>query len=251
MISAIIIDDELHNRTVLKTLLEKHCTEVKVIAESDNADDAFKKIKEHKPQMLFLDIKMQNKSGFDLLKMFDDINFEVVFVSAFNEYAINAFEFNALDYILKPIDYTKLVKAVAKAVSKIGLKGRENILHFINTLDEKNDFINKLSLHHNGKVVLVNVQDISFIEARTEFCEINLFNNMRYASSKGLKMFESVLQQPGKFIRINKSVLINTDYIKSYTKKEPCIIEMKNGNSFEISRRKKTEILGMLKSILG
>ncbi|MGZ5486577.1 MAG: LytR/AlgR family response regulator transcription factor, partial [Nitrososphaeraceae archaeon] len=102
MISAIIIDDEVHNRNVLKTLLEKYCPMIKVIEECGNAIDAFDKINELKPQLIFLDIKMPGKSGFDLLKMFSGIDFEVIFVSAFNEYAITAFEFNALGYILKP-----------------------------------------------------------------------------------------------------------------------------------------------------
>ncbi len=103
MITAIIIDDEQHNRNVLQTLLQKHCQDIKVLDEAGNAADAFFKIVEQNPQLVFLDIKMPGKSGFDLLKMFKEINFEVIFVSGFDEYAIHAFEFNALDYILKPI----------------------------------------------------------------------------------------------------------------------------------------------------
>src|SRR4051812_17564140 len=99
MVTAIIIDDEEHNRNVLRTLLEKYRPEISVIAEANSVDDAFRKIKKCDPRLIFLDIKMPVKSGFDLLKQFDEIDFEVIFVSAYNEYAITAFEFNALGYI--------------------------------------------------------------------------------------------------------------------------------------------------------
>lgn len=138
IVTAIIIDDEEHNRNVLNTLLKKHCPLVQIIAEAANVEDAFEKIKNKKPQLIFLDIKMPNKSGFDLLKLYDVIDFEVIFVSAFNEYAITAFDFNALGYILKPIDYSKLIKVVDKAILKIDSNQQNNnVLHFIKTLEEK------------------------------------------------------------------------------------------------------------------
>jgi two-component system, LytTR family, response regulator len=249
MITAILIDDEEHNRRVLQTLLEKYCPEVKVAGEAGNAEDAFLKIKTCNPQLVFLDIKMPEKNGFDLLKMFSEIDFEVIFVSAFDEYAVHAFEFNALDYILKPIDHLKLRKAVSKAISKIELqKGENEILHFIKSLDRQNDLVSKFSVHHNGRVIFVNVSEIAFIEGHTDFCSLNLIDGSRYTSSKDLKQFENVLQQAGNFIRINKSAIINSDFIKSYTKGEICIIELRTGNTFEVSRRKKTEIIGKIKS---
>jgi two-component system, LytTR family, response regulator len=252
MITAIIIDDEAHNRNVLKALLQKHCPEIKVIDETDNAAEAFFKIVEQKPQLLFLDIRMPGKSGFDLLKLFKTIDFEVIFVSAFDEYAIKAFEFNALDYILKPIDYVKLTKAVNKAVAKIEAQDRDDtVLHFVKTLADKDDLINKFSVHHNGKVIFVNVNDVEFIEAKTDFCELHLKDGSKYTSSKDLKLFEDVLSEAGNFIRISRSVIVNTTYLKGYTKGEVCIIELQSGHHFEVSRRKKTEIISRLKSIAG
>jgi len=250
MITAIIVDDEIHNRNVLQTLLKKYCPEIKVLDEADSAPEAFFKIVEQKPQLIFLDIKMPGKSGFDLLKLFREIDFEVIFVSAFDEYAIKAFEFNALDYILKPIDYVKLTKAVGKAVTKIKSQGKDDtMLHFVKTLADKDDLISKFSLHHNGKVVFVNVSDIEFIEAKTDFCELYLKDGFRYTSSKDLKLFEDILTEAGNFIRISRSVIINTNFIRGYTKGEVCIIELGSGHHFEVSRRKKTEIIGKLKAI--
>jgi two-component system, LytTR family, response regulator len=250
MIKAIIIDDEQHNRTVLKTLLYKYCPNIKIISDVDNADDGFKQIEALKPELVFLDVKMPNKSGFDMLKMFSHINFEVIFVSAFDQYAIHAFEFSALDYILKPIDYTKLVKAVNKAFDKIELgNGNQNVFHFIKTLDEKTDLIKKLSLHHNDKVVLVDVNDICFIESKADFCQIHLSDKQLYNSSKDIGLFEDILSPTGIFLRINRNILINTRFIKSYSKGETCFIELKSGEQFEASRRKKTEIISKLKPL--
>jgi two-component system LytT family response regulator len=252
MIRAIIIDDEVANRNVLRTLLAKHCPHVKVVDEADNAGTAYLAINKHKPDLLFLDVRMPVKNGFDLLRMYDKIDFEIIFISAFNEYAISAFEFNALDYILKPIDFIKLVKAVAKATDKISNKQKdESLLHFIKTLDEQNELISKFTVHHNDKVVFVNISDIVLIESKTDFCTIHLKNGCKYNSSKDLKMFDDVLRQTNHFIRVNKSVLINIDAISGYTKGEPCIIELKNGSSFEISRRKKTEVISQLKKLIG
>lgn len=248
LVTAIIIDDEEHNRNVLNVLLKKYCSTVNVIAEASNADNAFEKINKLKPQLVFLDIKMPKKSGFDLLKMFDTINFEVIFVSAFNEYAITAFEFNALGYILKPIDYTKLVNAVGKAVVKINSNQQNYDLPiFIKTIEEKNDLISKISVHINDKVYLLPIVDIVSVEATTNVCELVLIDCSRYHSSKNLKLFENMLEKVGNFIRISKSLIININYIKSYSKGEVCILEMQNGISHEVSRRKKAEVLTKIK----
>jgi two-component system LytT family response regulator len=119
MITAIIVDDEKHNVVMLQSLLKENCPEINVVDFAYNVESAFEKINTIKPQLVFLDIKMPKKSGFDLLRLFPEINFEVIFVSAFNEYAITAFEFNALGYILKPIDYVALQKTVKNASSII------------------------------------------------------------------------------------------------------------------------------------
>ncbi|MBC7695265.1 MAG: response regulator [Burkholderiales bacterium] len=248
MIRAIVIDDEVHNRNVLKTLLSKYCPLINVIAECEKAIDAFDKIKELEPQLIFLDIKMPGKSGFDLLKMFSRIDFEVIFVSAFNEYAITAFEFNALGYILKPIDYSKLIITVDKAIFKITSNEKSNsVFHFIKTLDEKNDVINKISVHHNDKVILLNINYIVSVEAKGGTCEIKLDDGKNYYSSKELKLFEEILEKAGNFIRISKSVIVNADYIISYSKGDICNLEVQNSGFYEVSRRKKSEVINRMK----
>lgn len=250
MVTAIIVDDETHNTIILQALLKENCPEINVIDVENNADTAFEKINTLKPQLVFLDIKMPNKSGFDLLRMFPEINFEVIFVSAYNEYAITAFEFNALGYILKPIDYTILQKTVKNATSIIYARRSINnneISQFVKTLEDTGDKINKISVHHNDKVILINIKDFVFIEGKTDFCEITLIDGSSYTSTKELKKFENLLQELGSFVRINKSIIVNVDHIESYTKGDICEITFNAGQIFEVSRRKKTDIISLLK----
>jgi two-component system, LytTR family, response regulator len=247
LINTIIVDDEQHNINVLKALLLKHCPLIRIVAECNNADSAYEKIVADKPQLVLLDIRMPNKSGFDLLKLFKKIDFEVIFVSAFNEYAITAFDFNAIGYILKPIDYTKLIMSIDKAINKIESKRtNENVFNFIQTVDDQNDKINKILIHHKDKVVFVKIEDIVIVESKIDVCELKLVDNLLYHSSKGIKQFEDLLILNSTFIRINKSVIINISYIKAYSKGETCFLEMVNGLSYEVSRRKKTEVLNKI-----
>lgn len=249
MITALLVDDELHNLVMLRSLLKENCPQIIILDVAGTVDEAYVKIKALKPQLLFLDIMMPSKSGFDLLRLFDKIEFEVIFVSAFNEFALHAFDFNAIDYILKPIDYTKLVRAVEKASQKILKRAvTDDLVLFIKTIDENDDTVKKLSLHKNDKVHLINIQEIAYIESKSEYTLLAMSNNERYTSSKRLLLFENLLKQFDNFIRINKSVIINTNCLRSYTKGETCILELTTGNCFEVSRRKKNEINLILKA---
>lgn len=250
MIKAVIIDDEENNRDVLKTLVHKHCPDITIAGEAGGSDEGFLLINAQQPDLVFMDIKMPQKSGFDLLRKFQVIDFEVIFVTAFDRYAIKAFEFNAVGYILKPIDVSKLLKAVDKAKERIASESQNNlILHFVKTLSDKDQLVSRFSVHHHGKVVFIEVSDVSFIEAKEHNTVLTLADNSHFYSSKDLSKYESVLETAGNFIRINKSVIININYMKSYSKGEPCIIELKTGQVFEVSRRRKTEILKTLKEL--
>lgn len=249
MVTAIIVDDEKHNVVMLHALLKENCPEVDLLDFANSVDEAYEKIISLKPDLVFLDIKMPGKSGFDLLKLFTEITFEVIFVSAYNEYAITAFEFNALGYILKPIDYVLLQKTVTKTISIIEAKhssDNHNISQFVKTLEDSGDRINKISVHHNGNVNLLNIRDIVFIEGQADYCAIRLTDNDLYTSSKDLKQFEDLLKHSG-FIRISKSVIINITHIKSYSKGDACDIVMTTGHTFTVSRRKKADVLSLLK----
>ncbi len=249
-ITALLIDDEAHNRNVLRRLLGRHCPDIEVIGEAHSADAAYEAINDKKPALIFLDIKMPAKSGFDLLRMFDAIEFEVIFVSAFDEYAVTAFEFNALAYILKPIDFTKLISAVSKAVAKIRQDKAENdIFHFIQTMEEKNNLITRINVHHGNHVILINISDVVSIESIRDSVEIRTVKGERFYSTKGIKLFERLLEQQKTFVRINRGVIINTCHIVGYSKGEVCILVMPGDHCFEVSRRKKSEVLSKLQLI--
>ncbi len=251
MISAVLIDDEKLNRIALKTLLLKSDTSVEVIGEADNAEEAYMLINKLQPQLVFLDIKMPQKNGIELLKQFNEINFEVIFVTAYNEYAINAFELNAIGYILKPIDASLLLKTVQKAEMFINSKkDKEYISHFLQTVNpQTNDIsVNKISIHHNNKVIFIGFEDILFIKTQGGICEICTTDNKKYTTSKDLKMYENVFLNAVFLQRINRNVIININHLQNYKKGDQIDMELTHGYTFEVSRRKKVEILGKLKT---
>ncbi|MDQ3047920.1 MAG: LytTR family DNA-binding domain-containing protein [Bacteroidota bacterium] len=248
-ISTILIDDESANLKVLASLLRRHCPQVEICGLASSAEEGFEVINLLRPSLIFLDIRMPNQSGFDLLRMFDCINFHVIFVSAFDEYAINAFEFSAIDYILKPIDHTKLTAAVERAVQKINSLDNDNMIHFIKTLEEKSSLIRNISLHKNGKVNLINLDEVSYIEAARGYSEVVTESGCKFISAKSLTEYEMMLSGHKNFIRVNKSFIINADHLQEYTKGETCFITLKNQHAeIEVSRRKKTSIIHFLKS---
>lgn len=250
MITAILVDDEIHSRNVLRKLLAKHFPEIELLAEAKNADEAFDMISLQSPQLVFLDVQMPEKSGFDLLRMFERLDFEVIFISAFNEHAVTAFEFNALGYVLKPIDFHKLILNVNKALAKLTSNSQNNDLsQFIKTLGPGTQSVKKIALHHNEKVVFVTIADIISIEAASGICEVRLSDKQHYYSTRDLKLFEDLLRKAGNFMRISKNCILNLDFIKSYLKGETCLLELQDGREFEVSRRKKTEINMRLKAM--
>jgi len=248
MITALIVDDEIHSRNVLKKLLGRYFQEIQIVAEAKNVDEAHELILKKNPQLVFLDVKMPEKTGFDLLQLFESINFEVIFISAFNEYAVTAFEFNALGYVLKPIDFNKLILTVNKAMAKIRSNAKNTELtQFMSTLEPDTHHVKKIALHHNEKVVFVDISEIVSIQSQSGICEIKLMDRKHYYSTRDLKLFEDLLKKNGNFLRISKNCVLNLDFIKAYQKGEVCILEMSDGSEFEVSRRKKTEIISRLK----
>ena len=248
MIKSVIIDDELANRTVLDGFLRNYCPTVEVVGIAASAKEGYDLILDQTPDLVFLDVRMPIQSGFDLLRMFDEIAFHVIFVTAYDEYAIQAFEFNAVDYILKPIDYSKLIKSVAKVEEAIRLKHNANFVHFVNSVDEKHGLLKSITLHKKDKVLLVDIDTISYIQADRNYCEVITSDNDRLLSTKTLLDYEQLLQRYPQFLRINKSVIINIHFIQEYSKGSTCFIYMKNSTEeLEVSRRKKGEILQFLK----
>lgn len=247
-IKAIIVDDEVKGREVLKSLLQNLFSEIELVGEAENVENAFELVNKVKPELVFLDIQMPRVSGFSLLKKFEEIPFEVIFVTSYDEYAINAIKFNALDYLLKPVEVKELKEAVNKAKKTIGAKQRSNaqMVNLLLSLNTKPSD-KKVAVHVGEKVEMLNATDIAYIEADGSYCTIFAKDKEKYTTAKFLKDFEDYFGEESDFVRIHKSCLINVAYIKNYSKGEPCFIEMTDGNTFEVARRKKQEVLEKLK----
>lgn len=247
-LSALLIDDEAKSRHGLRTLIGRFCPEIVICGEAEDIEEAYIQILAQQPELLFLDIQMPNGNGFSLLKKFETLPFEVIFVTSFDEYAINAIKFSALDYLLKPIEVNDLITAVNKAVKKkAGRQDSQTQLINLLNISDKNQLDKKIVAHQNDKVVLIPVDNILFIEAENRYSHIHTSGNEKFTISKTLKEFEDFFSDNPAFIRINKNEMVNINYIHNYSKGEPCIIKMLDGKTFEISRRKKQEVLDRLK----
>jgi len=253
-ITAILVDDENKNREVLRNLLTNFFEEVEILGEADSVETAFKLVNQKNPQLVFLDIQMPRSSGFNLLKKFETVPFEVIFVTSYDQYAITAIKFSALDYLLKPVEVKDLKSAIEKAKKSIASKHQTNgqIINLLNNLDTENKE-RKVAVHVGEKVDLISATDIIYIEADGSYCRIvahsdkSKTTNDKFTIAKFLKDFEEYFGENSDFVRIHKSCLINVRHIKNYSKREPCFIEMSDGITFEVARRKKQEVLERLR----
>jgi two-component system, LytTR family, response regulator len=247
-IKAIVVDDELASRNLISELIPKLNPFYEVLAQTEDILNAYELINHLKPDVLFLDIRMPGGGGFELLAMFQEINFEVVFISGFDSYALKAFEFNALDYVLKPVDSGKFEKTLKKIEQSIERKTfrSEDMKNLLQSYDLDNLVIAKIPIHTANKVFLVPVLDILYLTWLDGFSQIKTISNEKYNSSKQLSDFEFILEQHPFIVRINKGTFINLNHIKSYSKGISCIITLMDDSVLEVSRRKKTEILDIL-----
>lgn len=245
-IKALLVDDEKDSREVLSKLLLKYFPEIEVVGMAANVEKAYFEILQKQPNLVFLDIQMPKSDGFSLLKKFADVPFEVIFVTSFNQYAINAIRFSALDYLLKPVEIPDLKVAVGKAIAAIDAKQNSslqivNLLHGLETESER-----KIAVHSGDKVKFISTQHVLYIEGDGRYSRIFTAKGETYITAKNLRDFEDYFGSDSAFVRISKSCLLHTKHIESYSKGEPCIIQMVDGRTFEVSRRRKQQVLERL-----
>lgn len=237
-ITAILVDDESSARDVLENLLARFCPGVKLLAKCSNVEQAVESIKLHQPDLVFLDIEMPNYAGYEIVDFFTEINFEMIFVTAYDQYAIKAFEVSAVDYLLKPIEIDRLKEAVARSSQRIGqASASEGISHLKNTLHEK--IIRSILVTKNGNQYVLELNDIIAIEAQESYSTIYTLND-RFVMSKNLKYFERTLEGNPEFIRVHKSWMINRQFIVNYSKSE-LQINLEGGITAKLSKYKKAE----------
>ena len=244
MIKSIIIDDEIANIKNLNVLLNKYCPEITIVNTSDNIYDAEKIIRADKPDLIFLDIRLKEKTAFDLLPNIQDILFEVIFVTAYDEYGIQAIKFAALDYILKPINIKELQTAVEKAVLKIKSNQQNSQIQFLIDQLQPAQPSRKIALPMQSEIRYVNIDEIIRCEADNTYTTFHLTNET-IIISKSLKEYADLLTPYG-FIRTHQSHLINTKYIKSWLKEDGGTILLENGKKIPVSRQKRDLVKNIL-----
>lgn len=246
-IKAVIIDDEQGCRETLDLLLKRNFDYIDIVDHANSAAEGMKSIMEHQPDLVFLDIEMPEKNGFDMLMSIGNINFEVIFVTAYNQYALKAIKFCALDYILKPVDELDLIKAVERAKDKINI-GVENEQLKLLLNNTQNDKPKTIALPTAEKIEFVSVNDIIRCKGENNYTSIILTSGKSILISKTLKEYDTLLSDYG-FLRIHQSHLVNSRHIKAYFKNDGGYLEMKDGEKVSISRTKKDTVLEFLKSM--
>ena len=244
---AILVDDELANLENLQVLLIKNCPDVKVVATANNIDDAFEKINLHRPDLLFLDIQMGKTTGFDLLNQLGDKTFEVIFVTAYDNYGIQAVKFAALDYLLKPVDPDELMVAVSKAENRIANKMSGEQLNFLlNQIKRSEPAVPKIALPQQHEIRYVSVDDIVRCVADNTYTFFHLSSSEKILISKPLKEYSDLLKPQG-FVRSHQSHLVNPKFVKSWLKEDGGTLLMNNGDKIPVSKPNRE----IVKAILG
>jgi two-component system LytT family response regulator len=248
--NAIIIDDELAGISILATLLQRHCPQVNVVATCSNPLDAKKIIQELSPDLVFLDIQMPAKSGLEMLSELTEKTFEVIIVTAHSEYMLQALQFSAVDYLLKPVDEDKLIEAV-KRVTDRRLQGRsvkqpDVLAHNLRHAASPGDM--RLCIPMLKGFVVVKLEDIVYCEAEGSYTVLHFNDKKAITVSKPLGDYDQLLED-GHFLRVHKSYLINLQHVKEYHRGEGGMVIMSNDTKIEVSRRRKDVFLEKIKDV--
>jgi two-component system, LytTR family, response regulator len=237
-IKAILVDDEESARDVLENLLLHFCPEIELLGKYKNVEEAVVAINKHKPDLVFLDIEMPNYAGYEIIRFFEKIEFDIIFVTAYDKYALRAFELSAVDYLLKPIEIERLQQAVQKSLQRTKDKQNLNRYAFLRTSLETKS-LNNIIISDKGYYHAIQTASILAIEAQESYSTIHTTDN-QYTASKNLKHFEKLLAENTTFFRAHKSWLINIEHIENYSK-SLLEIKLKKEIKAKLSKYKKAE----------
>lgn len=246
-IKTILVDDEERASNALASLLAMECADIEIVDRCKNVPEAVLSINKHQPDLVFLDIEMPEYNGFELFGFFREIDFHVIFVSAYSEYAINAFEVSATDYLLKPIDIDLLKSAVEKVRNRIKTN---HVFQRLELLQQafKGEALSKIALPMSDGLHFVNVSDILFLEADGAYTTLHKTDRTKVVVSKKLKFFESALENSPSFFRPHRSHIINLMYLKKYNRGTNEIL-LENEVLVQLSRDRKSEFEQALKAV--
>ncbi|MEO1212038.1 MAG: LytTR family DNA-binding domain-containing protein [Bacteroidota bacterium] len=242
---AFLVENEKNLREVLKKLLQIHCPDVEVVGEADSVNSALEAIPQHEFDILFLDIEMDDGTGLDLLSQLKQRSFHVIFVTAYDKYAIHAFRFSAIDYLLKPVDPDALESAIAK-VKELQQKKMETqqLNALIQNLNPPNGRKKKIVVNDKSSLFFIDLEDVYYLQARGAYTEICLKDKVIF-TSKNLKNYEEILLDAG-FVRTHNSYIVNLSHVVKLNKSDN-LLELKNNKSVSVSARKKDVLISEMK----
>jgi two-component system LytT family response regulator len=235
----ILIDDEPDCVNLLKFELLQHCPQIEVVGTFNSSTKAFNEIDLLNPDLVFLDIEMPVMNGFELLEKLMPINFNIIFVTAYNQFAIKAFRFSALDYLVKPFDINDLVEAVEKAE-----KQQQPSTVQLETLQReiKGAAISKIAIPGQNGVTFIEINDIVFAEASNNYTKLVLLNKQQHIISKTLKDVQDVLEQQ-HFLRVHRQYIINLNHVKQFFRGDNMYVVMDNGENIPVARSQKDKLV--------
>jgi two-component system, LytTR family, response regulator len=244
---AILIDDEKRARISLALLLQEYCPNVEIVAECENLSEGVKAIRKHNPDLVLLDIEMPGHSGLELLDFFDenDINFSIIFTTAYNEYALQAFKFSAIDYLLKPINPEELSEAILRLE-----KQKQKLENFKILKENINDeSLTKIAVPSGNSLLFIDTTKIAYIKGEGSYSEVFCNNNTSNLVSRNLKNFEDILCKDKRFMRVHKSYIVNFEQVVAFNKSDGGSLELENGNYIPVSPDKVQLILEQIQII--
>jgi len=249
MIRVIIIEDEENSRTALQDLLKQHFKNIEVMALCRNAEEGRAAIEELRPELVFSDIELGDASAFDMLQQLSDVNFEIIFTTAFDRYAIQAIKFSALDYLLKPFSKEDLAEAIThyqeKQTKQQSAQQFDALFHNLKHIQKDSK---KIALPTSSGLTIIPVKEIVRCQAEVNYTNFFLTSNNKMLVTKTLKEYEELLNDYD-FIRVHNSNLINLHHVKNYSRGEGGTVTMSDGSVVDVSRRKKDEFLKRLAAL--
>lgn len=246
MIQTIIIDDEVKSRETIREMLRIYCPTVEVVALAGDVKSGILAIRKYNPELILLDIRMPDGSGFDLLKQLPSVDFKIIFITAFEEYAIKAFKFSAIDYVLKPIDPDELKSAIETAHAAIS---KDNISDRMTTFFQhyENDSVlqkKQIILRTSNSIYRIAIEDILYYESKKNYTIFHTTSGEPIITSHTIKEYDDILLD-GNFLRVHQSYTINMKYLRCYFR-DSCEVEMMNGVLIPVSFRRKDDLMRLL-----
>jgi len=245
MLKAIIVDDEPYCCEILAAMLESDCPEVEIKSICNNAKDALAAIRQQSPDLVFLDVEMPKMNGFEMLQQLPSINFHLIFTTSYDQYALKAIRFSAIDYLLKPIDREELKRAVVKVKDRFQIPVPQQLELLLQKFKQPSNPVNKIALPTIEGLQMIPIETIISCESDDNYTNIKLKNGKKLLVTRSLKEIEESLEQHS-FIRVHRSYLVNLNEIEKYIKGEGGYLVMSDGASIDVARNKKEVLLKKL-----